>query len=587
MNILDFFRQRQQPREAKIPSSKNQHIELGATQEHQTDVSSFIRESQIIRMEPAAPQYKPLDGRVEDIQQQKVRSARKESPDSSQKIKGIPTRISSSNDGDPMMNAAIDIVVETGMASVSSLQRKLKLGYSHAARLVDMMEEIGVVGPFEGSKPRKVLITKEQWAEMKVRGGIDHPFPPTLETTHPLPNDRLNETVEIQFELDNPHTYQKPSIDALAPVPPVPQENTDFAADMLRKLNDTLNAFRLKAEVSDYRQGALYTRFDATVPLNSRISQFRRSANDIAFAIGQTELSINPVPDAPSTIGFTMRNPVPMPLLLRSGVQSDPFQSALASALPFVVGQKYDGETFVGQVTSGHILILGRTGAGKSTLVDSMVTSMLYKVSPHDMRLLWIDPILVEAQAYWGIPHLLAPPITIPQRTVEALAWLGREIDRRHLLFYQQHRRQISAYNEFQWENFEDELPYIVVVLDGYAKLLESGDLDAVETALLKVLRTGPQVGVYVILSTQNASTKVMSTAVKSCFSTKILLPAGTAEARALIGDTEVPLPASTGEILFTQMGQLRPVQLNGYCVSDDEIRKVVTSINREPETEQ
>ena len=506
--------------------------------------------------------------------------------DSASARKEFMSKIPSPDDGDPMMNAAIDVVVETGMASVSSLQRKLKLGYSRAARLVDQMEQIGVVGPFEGSKPRKVLTAKEQWTEMKLRGGISYPAVPAPEAARRFPDDSLNETTEIQFELNNPHTYQKPSVDALSPILPAPQENIDFAADMLKKLNDALSAFRLKAEVSGYRQGAIYTRFDATVPLNSRISQFRRSASDIAFAVGQTELSINPVPGSPSTIGFTMRNPVPVPLLLCSGVQSEPFQSVAASVLPFVVGQEYDGTTFVGQITSGHILILGRTGSGKSALLDSMVTSMLYKASPHDMRLLWIDPVLVDAQAYWGIPHLLAPPITIPQQTVEALVWLASEIDIRHLLFYEKHRRQISAYNEFQWENFEDELPYIVVVIDGYAKLLESGDRNAVETSLLKILRTGPQVGVYVILTTQNASTKVMSAAVKSCFSTKIILPSGTVEARALIGDTEVPLPTATGEILFTQTGQLRPVQLNGYRILDEEIRRVVASMNRDSEAE-
>lgn len=481
----------------------------------------------------------------------------------------------------PLMYTAIDIVVETGMASVSSIQRKMKLGYSIAARMVDQMEEVGIIGPFEGSRPRKVLITKQRWAEMK-RNGVSFSYDPA-ETTNTEPNigNETAENAEDFLSVSNrPVSYVRPSIDCFLPAPPISQDNIDFVSDMTAKLNDTFDSFRLNLKVSGYHQGAIYTRFDVTVPINGRLSSLRRLASDIAFSVGQTDLRIDPIPNSPSMVGFTLRNPRPTMPALRKGVESASFQSVSPSELPCVIGETFGGDTFVSKVTSGHILISGRTGSGKTSLLESIILSMLFRTTPSDLRMIWIDPIIAEAQAYTSIPHLLIPPI-YDQKTVGALVWLQGEIKRRQVLMSGSQRRRIGAYNELQWEQFADELPYIVVIIDGYAKLIETISQNNIEQPLLNILRNGPQVGVYVILSSQNTSTKTMSTALRSCFSTRIVLPSDKTEIQRTIGDTSMVPPHATGEMLYSQAGLFSPIPLCAYKTSDTEIVRVIDAMTQ------
>jgi S-DNA-T family DNA segregation ATPase FtsK/SpoIIIE len=370
--------------------------------------------------------------------------------------------------------------------------------------------------------------------------------------------------------------YVFPPIELLSQDPPRPVRVDQASVEaMARTLVDTLASFGLEAKVVNITTGPAITRFELAPGSGVKISRIVALANDIALNLAAMGVRIEaPIPGK-AAIGIEVPNRETSPVLLRRILETPDFRNA-ASPVTFALGRDIPGAPVVADLARmPHLLISGATGSGKSVCINSMIIGILYKARPEDVRMLMIDPKVVELSVYNGIPHLLAPVVTDPKKAAGALLWAVNEMTRRYGLFAEKGVRDITAHNAAAAADGFEHLPLILVVIDELSDLMATSP-NEVEDAIARLTAMARAAGIHLIVATQRPSVDVITGIIKANIPSRLSFAVSSQiDSRTILDMGGAEKLLGKGDMLYFPTGASKPVRVQGAYVSDKEVGRV------------
>ena len=348
------------------------------------------------------------------------------------------------------------------------------------------------------------------------------------------------------------------------------------------RLESTIQSFGVDARIVDTTHGPTVTRYDMELEQGVKLSKLTNLAGDIALALGVVSVRIAPIPDKISTVGIEVPNKLISTVYLRDIIDSKKFASS-KSKLSFAIGKDIAGEAVVGNISKlPHLLIAGTTGSGKSVCMNSLIISLLYKSDPDDVKLIMIDPKMVELGVYNGIPHLYIPVVTDPKKAAGALQWAVTEMLKRYRLFSELGVRNLEAYNQHLIENGQPKIPNVVVVIDELADLMLVASKD-VEESICRVAQMGRAAGMHLVIATQRPSADVITGLMKANIPSRIAFAVSSAlESRIILDNAGAEKLIGMGDMLYAPIGCGKPMRVQGAFVSDEERDAIVEFIKKQ-----
>ena len=391
----------------------------------------------------------------------------------------------------------------------------------------------------------------------------------------PITNELLNE----------PRPYTKPPLSILAP-PEEMLEDTEWMEEQGEHLVEALSHFQVQAQVESIVQGPAVTQFEITVGHGTKVSKVRNLSDDIQLALAARDIRIDaPIPGKRS-IGIEIPNRVSRPVRLSEVTNSERFQNS-DSPLEAALGLDLNGNPVTLDLRKmPHGLIAGATGSGKSVCINSILVSLLYKSAPHELKLMLIDPKMVELAPFNHIPHLVSPVITDVKAATESLKWAVDEMERRYQLFMHSGTRDITRYNKLCEENkmYAQKLPYLLIVIDELADLMMMSPAD-VELAISRLAQKARACGIHLILATQRPSVDVITGTLKSNIPTRIAFAVSSqVDSRTIIDQQGAERLLGRGDMLYLGNGMNAPQRIQGTFVTDEEIEEVVEYVRSQGE---
>lgn len=353
-------------------------------------------------------------------------------------------------------------------------------------------------------------------------------------------------------------------------------DSVDFKT-IARKLETTLESFGVRTKVLEVVRGPSVTRYEIQPDVGVKVSKVVSLTDDIALALAAKDIRMEaPIPGK-SAIGIEVPNPEIAVVTMREVMESPVFQES-ASKLSIAFGRDISGQAIVGNLAKmPHLLVAGATGSGKSVCINGIITSILYKAKPDEVKFLMIDPKMVELNMYNGIPHLLAPVVTDPRRASLALKKIVGEMEKRYDLFSKYGTRNIEGYNTMPEEKREGEpLPYIVVILDELADLMmvAAGD---VEDSICRLAQKARAAGIHLIIATQRPSVDVITGLIKANIPSRIAFGVSSqVDSRTILDMVGAEKLLGRGDMLFLPVGASKPIRVQGAFLSDQEVEAVV-----------
>ncbi|MEH7096578.1 DNA translocase FtsK [Neobacillus vireti] len=386
-------------------------------------------------------------------------------------------------------------------------------------------------------------------------------------------------------EVENDGLYVLPESNLLSP-PVTEVLDTDWIDGQKDLLNVTLKNFNVGASVVNVTQGPSVTRFEVQPEPGVKVNKITNLSDDIKLSLAARDIRIEaPIPGK-HTIGIEVPNQKSRPVLINEIIGSMVFKES-ASPLTAVLGLDIAGNPIVTDLKKmPHGLIAGATGSGKSVCINSILISLLYKADPRDLKLLLIDPKMVELAPYNRIPHLVSPVITDVKAATAALKWAVDEMERRYELFAHTGVRDINRFNELavQHKRYSDKLPFIVIVIDELADLMMMSPAD-VEEAICRIAQKARACGIHLIVATQRPSVDVITGLIKANIPTRIAFSVSSqVDSRTIIDISGAERLLGRGDMLFLENGASKPVRLQGTFVSDEEIDLVVAHVREQQE---
>ncbi|MDX8345273.1 DNA translocase FtsK [Rossellomorea sp. YZS02] len=381
--------------------------------------------------------------------------------------------------------------------------------------------------------------------------------------------------------------YVYPAMDYLTP--PVSKEMSGEWMDSQRLLLDeTLHNFNVRAKVVNVTQGPSVTRFEVQPEPGVKVNKITNLTDDIKLSLAAKDIRMEaPIPGK-HTIGIEVPNRESRPVCISEVIASPQFQEP-SSPLTAALGLDISGQPIVTDLSKmPHGLIAGATGSGKSVCINSILVSLLYKASPDELKMLLIDPKMVELAPYNRIPHLVSPVITDVKAATAALKWAVEEMERRYELFAHTGVRDIKRFNELAKRNgqYSDMLPYLVIVIDELADLMMMSPAD-VEEAICRIAQKARACGIHLIIATQRPSVDVITGLIKANVPTRVAFSVSSSvDSRTIIDGSGAERLLGKGDMLFLENGSSKPVRLQGTFVSDDEIDEIIRHVReqREPD---
>lgn len=344
-----------------------------------------------------------------------------------------------------------------------------------------------------------------------------------------------------------------------------------------RRLNDTLASFKIDAHISNVTRGPSVTRYEVELEKGVRLNKLTSCADDIALSLGASGVRIAPVPGKISVVGIEVPNQTVTTVTLREVIDSGEFTRAKSKS-SFAVGKDIGGSAIVGNIAKlPHMLIAGTTGSGKSVCMNSIIISLLYKASPEDVKLIMVDPKMVELGIYNGIPHLLIPVVTDPKKAAGSLQWAVSEMMRRYKAMSDAGVRDLESYNSMiDGQELEGEhLPQVVVIIDELADLMLVAAKE-VEESICRIAQMGRAAGIHLIIATQRPSADVITGLMKANIPSRIAFAVASAMESRIILDTQgAEKLVGKGDMLYAPIGCGKPVRVQGCFVSDAEVEAV------------
>lgn len=349
-------------------------------------------------------------------------------------------------------------------------------------------------------------------------------------------------------------------------------------------LEQTLNDFGVEARVLKVTQGASVTRYEVQPATGVKVASITRLADDIALNLRAKSLRIEaPIPGK-AAVGIEVENDKPAPVLIRDLIESDEFMDA-SSIVEFVVGKDISGNNIVADLSDmPHLLIAGATGSGKSVCINSIVTSFLYKARPSELKLIMIDPKVVELGNYNGIPHMLTPVVTDPRKAARALAIAVEEMDKRYELFAEHNVKDLNSYNELMRvdQRYADCKPQIVIIIDELADLMMASPSE-VENSICRLAQKARAAGMHLIVATQRPSVDVVTGLIKANIPSRIAFSvASQFDSRTILDMAGAEKLLGKGDMLFSPVGSTKPYRVQGPYISEKEIDKVIRFVKKE-----
>ncbi|MBR4761160.1 MAG: DNA translocase FtsK, partial [Clostridia bacterium] len=348
-------------------------------------------------------------------------------------------------------------------------------------------------------------------------------------------------------------------------------------------LVETLRSFGVETRVVDVSHGPTVTRYELQPKAGVKISKITSLANDIALNLATAGVRIEaPIPNK-AAVGIEVPNRQSAIVGVREIIESTAF-SASKSTLTVSLGRDIGGNVVVTDIAKmPHGLIAGATGSGKSVCINSFIISILYKASPDDVKLLMIDPKMVELNIYNGIPHLLVPVVTDPRKAAGALGWAVSEMEKRYRMFADRGVRDIAGYNKLV-ETLKDEpevskLPQVVIIVDELADLMMTAPKE-VEDSINRIAAKARAAGMHLLIATQRPSVDVVTGVIKANIPTRIAFSVSSQiDSRTILDNAGAEKLLGRGDMLFDPIGSTKPRRLQGCFVSDEEVERVVNFV--------
>ena len=383
-----------------------------------------------------------------------------------------------------------------------------------------------------------------------------------------------------QQEAEEKPIYCFPPLDLLQSAKGGATDGTAEMRENTRRLNETLASFKIEAHIINVTRGPSVTRYEVELEKGVRLNKLTTVADDIALSLGASGVRIAAVPGKISVVGIEVPNRAVTTVSLRDVIGSNEFNKAKSKS-SFAVGKDIGGNCIVGNIAKlPHMLIAGTTGSGKSVCMNSIIISLLYKASPEDVKLIMVDPKMVELGIYNGIPHLLIPVVTDPKKAAGSLQWAVTEMMRRYKSMSDAGVRDLEAYNSIM-ESEEDgkKLPQVVVIIDELADLMLVAAKE-VEESICRIAQMGRAAGIHLIIATQRPSADVITGLMKANIPSRIAFAVASAMESRIILDTQgAEKLVGRGDMLFAPIGSGKPLRVQGCFVSDPEVEAVATYV--------
>ena len=393
--------------------------------------------------------------------------------------------------------------------------------------------------------------------------------------------EKKKEVLQLEHALvvEDEH-YEYPPVELLSKGKKASRGSAKMLADTAAKLQKTLYSFGVSAKVENVSVGPTITRYELKPAEGTRVSKIANLADDIALNLAAETIRIEaPIPGK-QAVGIEVPNKEKEAVHLREVIESSEFENN-KSKLSVALGKDVAGKTIIADIGKmPHVLIAGSTGSGKSVCINSIITSIIYNAKPSEVKLVMVDPKVVELSVYNGIPHLLIPVVTDPKKAAGALAWAVQEMDDRYNKFAQKGVRDLKGYNKaIEKENENAKLPQIVIIIDELADLMMVAAKE-VEEAICRLAQKARAAGMHLVIATQRPSVDVITGLIKANVPSRIAFAVSSqVDSRTILDSTGAEKLLGKGDMLFYPVGASKPLRVQCALVSDDEVEKIVDFI--------
>jgi len=441
----------------------------------------------------------------------------------------------------------------------------------------DLANQIG----FDEVKDGKVEEEAPVKAEPKKEEEVPAETPKTTSEAKKEVNDGPIPTLNIDVSETEVQNYMLPSLDILQK--PKGGGSDKYKKELMataQKLQDTLDSFGVSAQVINVSRGPAVTRYELAPSAGVKVSKIVGLTDDIALNLAAPSIRMEaPIPGK-SAVGIEIPNTAVDAVYLREILDTPDFQNH-SSKIAFGLGKDTAGKTMIADIAKmPHVLIAGATGSGKSVCINTIITSLLYRAKPNEVKLIMIDPKVVELGVYNGIPHLLIPVVTDPKKAAGALNWAVQEMVNRYNLFAAKGVRDMKGYNEaLRAAGEEGELPHIVIIVDELADLMMVAPND-VEDAICRLAQMARAAGMHLVIATQRPSVDVITGLIKANVPSRIAFAVSSqVDSRTILDMAGAEKLLGKGDMLFFPMGASKPQRVQGAFVTDKEVEEIVNFI--------
>lgn len=400
-----------------------------------------------------------------------------------------------------------------------------------------------------------------------------------INTSPHLGEETLKDTNEylVSSVVDKNIEYVFPSIELLGQNPSSSSSvSKSQILENSQKLEETLKSFGVLAKVIEVSKGPTVTRYELSPGVGVKVSKISGLADDLALSLAASGIRIEaPIPGK-SAVGIEVPNAESQPVYFRELIESDIFKN-FPSKLAFALGKDIAGNVIVSDIAKmPHLLIAGATGSGKSVCINTLIVSMIYKSSPEEVKLIMIDPKVVELSVYNGIPHLMIPVVTDPKKAAGALNWAVKEMLHRYELFATTNVRDLKGYNDVIKSQGQPPLPQIVIIIDELADLMMAAPGE-VEDSICRLAQMARAAGLHLIIATQRPSVDVITGLIKANVPSRLAFSVSSGiDSRTILDSVGAEKLLGRGDMLFCPVGMNKPIRIQGAFITDKEVESIV-----------
>lgn len=420
----------------------------------------------------------------------------------------------------------------------------------------------------------------------RIKESINEPIKEAQRTNTTSESSVFEGEEELDTALHQDEAYIFPSIQLLRKSEGTsPKTGSRVSLGNAKKLEDTLLSFGVEAKVTQINKGPTVTRYELQPKQGVKVSKIVNLADDIALNLAASGIRIEaPIPGK-AAVGIEVPNDTSEMVYLRDVIESDQF-AAFPSKLAFALGKDIAGKPIVADIGKmPHMLIAGATGSGKSVCINTLITSILYKANPKEVKLIMIDPKVVELNVYNGIPHLMIPVVTDPKKAAGALCWAVNEMTKRYQLFADNNVRDMKGYNnKVTDENLK--MPSIIIIIDELADLMMTAAKE-VEDAICRLAQMARAAGIHLVIATQRPSVDVITGVIKANIPSRLAFAVSSGiDSRTILDSNGAEKLLGKGDMLFCPIGESKPLRIQGAFISDQEVEAIVEAVKRSGEVQ-